>query len=308
MKMEISDNALDAICNVLKCRKDDIVDIEVCKKGMTNRSFLFRIENEYNKGRYIMRIPGEGTENLIDRESEVAVYKTINGRGLCDKPVYIDAENGYKITRYLEGIRVCDSRSEEDIKKCLTKLKEFHKMKLTVSHTFDLFGQIEFYESLWGGESSCFPDYKKTKEKVMGLKSVIDCFDKDWCLTHIDAVPDNFLFYINENGEQDLQLVDWEYAGMQDPHVDIAMFCIYSLYEKSQCDRLIDIYFDNRCSLKIRTKIYCYISICGLLWSNWCEYKRNLGVEFGEYSLYQYCYAKNYYRFAKELLQCQTIV
>ena len=38
-------------------------------------------------------------------------------------------------------------------------------------------------------------------------------------------------------------LVDWEYAGMQDPHVDIAMFAIYSLYNKEQIDELIGMYF-----------------------------------------------------------------
>ena len=42
--------------------------------------------------------------------------------------------------------------------------------------------------------------------------------------------------------------------------------------------------------------------MCGLLWSNWCEYKRNLGVEFGEYSLAQYRYGKDFYRYAHELM------
>ena len=90
---------------------------------------------------------------------------------------------------------------------------------------------------------------------------------------------------------------------MQDPHVDIAMFCIYSLYDKQQCDRLIDIYFNQNCPDATRAKIYCYIAVCGLLWSNWCEYKRKLGVEFGEYSLRQYRFAKDFYRYAKELIE-----
>ena len=89
---------------------------------------------------------------------------------------------------------------------------------------------------------------------------------------------------------------------MQDPHVDIAMFCIYALYNKRQVDRLINIYFENKCPDAIRIKIYCYIAACGLLWSNWCEYKRSLGVEFGEYSLRQYRYAKDYYKIVKEEL------
>ena len=98
----------------------------------------------------------------------------------------------------------------------------------------------------------------------------------------------------------DIRLIDWEYAGMQDPHVDIAMFCIYALYNKQQVDRLINIYFENKCDKETRLKIYCYIAACGLLWSNWCEYKRSLGVEFGEYSLRQYRFAKDYYKYFME--------
>ncbi len=89
---------------------------------------------------------------------------------------------------------------------------------------------------------------------------------------------------------------------MQDPHVDIAMFCIYSLYNRAQVDRLIDIYFEGKCDDAVRIKIYCYIACCGLLWSNWCEYKRQLGAEFGEYSLRQYRYAKDYYKIVSELI------
>ena len=129
------------------------------------------------------------------------------------------------------------------------------------------------------------------------MKSYIDWLKPEYALTHIDAVPDNFLFS-EINGEEQLRLIDWEYAAMQDPHVDIAMFCIYAMYDRQEIDQLIDIYFERNCNQKNRVKIYCYIAICGLLWSNWCEYKRSLGVEFGEYSLKQYRYAKEYYRIA----------
>lgn len=250
-----------------------------------------------------MRIPGEGTDQLINREQEADVFKTISGLGLCDDPVYINPNNGYKITKFLEGVRVCDTESMKDLKRCMERLKAFHQMKLSVAHSFGLFEQIEFYETLWEGAPSIYGDYAKTKENVFSLRDFIDRVDKDWCLTHIDAVPDNFLFYTDESGAEALQLTDWEYSGMQDPHVDIAMFCIYSLYDKKKCDRLIDIYFENSCDRITRAKIYAYIAICGLLWSNWCEFKRKLGVEFGEYSLAQYRFAKDYYKYAKELLE-----
>lgn len=291
----LKSDALDVIAHTFSVKPMDIEDITVLKKGMTNRSFLFSVQGD----KYIMRIPGEGTDQLINRAEEAEVFKTISGLGLCDDPIYINPKNGYKITKFLEGIRVCDADSEPDLVRCMEKLRSFHQMHLSVPHTFDIFGQIEFYETLWKGQSSMYKDYSATKAKVLSLKPFIDGLDKDWCLTHIDAVPDNFLFYTPAEGSaEELQLTDWEYSGMQDPHVDIAMFCIYSLYSKKQVDRLIDIYFQNTCDKTTRAKIYAYISMCGLLWSNWCEFKAKLGVEFGEYSLRQYRFAKDYYRYA----------
>jgi len=294
---QLQTDAIQVICEALGAQQDEVTNITVLKKGMTNRSFLFSCKDK----KYIMRIPGEGTDQLINRRQEAAVYQTIAGRKICDEIAYINPENGYKITEYLDSARVCDSEKEEDLQKCMKKLREFHGQKLRVDHSFDLFGQMEYYESLWEGTPSAYKDYEKTKAHVLQLKDYIEANAGERVLTHIDAVPDNFLF-VEENGKEEIRLIDWEYAGMQDPHVDIAMFCIYSLYKKEQVDHLIDLYFEGNCDDRTRIKIYCYIAVCGLLWSNWCEYKRKLGVEFGEYSLRQYRYAKDYYKIVQQEL------
>ena len=291
----LKSDALDVIAKVFGTTTDRITEISVLKKGMTNRSFLFQAVGQ----KYIMRIPGEGTEKLINRAQEAEVYRAIAGKGLCDEPVYLNPENGYKITKFLENVRVCDPGNVDDLRRCMEKLRAFHEMKLTVGHAFDLFGQIQFYEDLWEGQESIFRDYRQTKANVLSLRAFIDGQEKDLCLTHIDAVPDNFLFHSLPGGGEGLQLTDWEYAGMQDPHVDIAMFCVYSGYNRVESDRLIDLYFPEGCPSRTRTKIYCYIAIAGLLWSNWCEYKRSLGIEFGEYALQQYRYAKEFSRLAR---------
>lgn len=295
---QLKTDAIQLICNALGVKPDELTDIMILKKGMTNRSFLFHCKNK----RYIMRIPGEGTDKLINRRQEAAVYNTIGDKNICDNVVYIDPSNGYKITEFLEGARACDPLNYEDIKKCMKRLRAFHELKLKVDHEFDIFEKMEFYESLWNGVPSAYKDYTQTKAKVQSLKTYIQAHMGEKVFAHIDAVPDNFLF-TEKNGEEEIRLIDWEYAGMQDPHVDIAMFCIYSLYNKRQVDRLISAYFTEGCDDATRIKIYCYISVCGLLWSNWCEYKRNLGIEFGEYSLRQYRYAKEYYKIVQEELK-----
>ncbi|WP_040213525.1 NTP transferase domain-containing protein [Clostridium polynesiense] len=295
---QLKTDAIHIICDALDAREEEITDITVLKKGMTNRSFLFSCKNK----KYIMRIPGEGTDKLINRRQEASVYGVIDGKQICDDIAYINPKSGYKITEFLENARVCNPDNRDDVGKCMCRLREFHELGLKVDHEFDIFGQMEFYETLLEGTPSIYKDYTKTKEKVYSLKEYINTHVGEKVLTHVDAVPDNFLF-IEKYGKEEIRLIDWEYAGMQDPHVDVAMFCIYSLYNKEQVDSLIDAYFVEGCPHEIRIKIYCYIAVCGLLWSNWCEYKRNLGVEFGEYSLRQYRYAKDYYKIVKEELE-----
>ena len=287
----------DALINISKALGvplEEIVNIEVLKKGMTNRSFLFTCKEQ----KYIMRIPGEGTDHLINRKEEADVYRVLEGKKICDDVVYMNPENGYKITAYLDGARSCDSENKEDLKRCMAKLREFHASKLKVAHTFDPFKQIVFYQSLWNGQASYYKDHEKTQNEILSLKSFVEKYKEEPVLSHIDSVYDNFLF----TKEGDIRLIDWEYAGMQDPHIDIAMFCIYAGYDRKQADELMDLYFEGKCEKMTRIKIYAYMAVSGMLWSNWCEYKRTLGVDFGEYSLMQYRYAKDFYRIVQEEL------
>ena len=296
---QLKSDAIETAAKALNTLPEAITNISVLKKGMTNRSFLFNCSGR----KYIMRIPGEGTGQLINRKEEATIYQLISNRHICDNVIYINPDNGYKITEFIENARVCDPLDLNDVQKCMSKLRAFHEMKITVDHEFDLFGQIEYYEQLWGNKKSVYKDYLQTKRQVLALKDYINKQVPDKTLTHIDAVPDNFLFSTDSDHHESIRLIDWEYAGMQDPHVDIAMFCIYSFYNKSQIDQTIQFYFKNNCPDPIRIKIYCYIAVCGLLWSNWCEYKRNLGVDFGEYSLRQYRYAKEYYKVVQTELE-----
>jgi len=292
---------MKTIANAFGVAEDRIQNIKPMKLGMTNHSFTFT----HDGVKYIMRIPGEGTDMIINRANEYAVYQVVSPLNISDDVILIDPATGYKITKFYEDSRVCDPFNITDVKVCMKKLRQFHNMKLSTDHIFDIFERIEYYESLWLTPDSHFRDYSETKANIMSLKKYIDDVPKDRVLTHIDAVADNFLFVRSDckhidggriGNDPEIRLIDWEYSGMQDPLVDIAMFAVYSMYNRRQVDELIDCYFTEGSSNAARFKIYAYIAICGLLWSNWCEYKSHMGVEFGEYSLRQYRFAKDYFR------------
>ena len=295
---DLRNETLSLIARVLSAAPEEITHITLQKKGMTNRSFLFTCRDR----RYIMRIPGEGTDRLIDRRKEAAVYQVIRDLDVCDPVLYLDPETGYKITEYVEGARVCDPASPEDVRRCMARLRSFHSLGLRVDHTFEIFGQIDFYESLRQGAPSVYRDYAATRELIFSLRPWLERHVTRWGLTHIDAVPDNMLFCPGPDGREKILLIDWEYAGMQDQDVDLAMFCIYSLYDRQQTDALIDAYYPEGCPEETRYKIYGYLAACGLLWSNWCEFKRMQGVEFGEYALRQYRYAKDFGRLLRDYM------
>lgn len=294
----LQSDVINVICETLNVNPCDIKGIIALKKGMTNRSFLFSCNNH----KYIMRIPGEGTDLLINRQQEAKIYSALANMHICDDVLYINSKNGYKLTRFLENARSCDPFDKQDLQDCMMKLKSFHQLELQVEYEFELFEQIDFYQSLLKGKPSVYPDYQEVKALIFNFSPFIKKYAGKKVLSHIDAVPDNFLIY-SKNGQEEIRLIDWEYAGMQDPHIDIAMFSIYAGYNKEQIDNLIDIYFENKCVDVIRLKIYAYIATCGLLWSNWCEYKRMLGVEFGEYANQQYQYARDYSNLVTQLLE-----
>lgn len=289
------------IADSLGADKREICNVEPMKIGMTNHSFRFLYKGEA----YIIRVPGEGTDRLIDREEEAKVCDLIRGMGICDDIVFLDSRTGIKITRFIEDARTCNPYNWDEVSRCMEKLRQFHGMELHSDKKFDIFERIDFYESLWGGKASQYSDYCETKHNVMRLRSYIDSQEMKMILAHIDAVPDNFLLFRDGNGAEQIRLIDWEYAGMQDRNIDVAMFCIYAMYDKTSVDRLIDIYFEGACPIWARIKIYCYIAACGLLWSNWCEYKRNFGIGFGKYAEKQYQYAKDYYNIVVQELRKQ---
>ena len=286
---QLNVEALKVVMEVFNCELDDIKDITMLKMGISNRSFKFSCKDE----QYIMRIPGRDAST--NREEEYAAYQVVAPTHLCDPLVYIHPTNGLKISKFIENARNPDPQNMEDVRRCIACLRKLHDKRLQVDHVFNIYEMLETYETLWNGAQPAYKDYAQTKAKILELKEFIDEQPKVWGLTHIDPHLDNFILTDNE-----IYLVDWEYAAMQDVHLDIVSLPFVGNYDKDMVDKLIDIYFEDKCEPAVRAKIYCYMSTLALVWTAWCESVRLRGIEVGEYALIQYRYAKDYYKYAKE--------
>ncbi len=282
-------NLITSVFNVEAC---DVSNVYALQKGMTNRLMRFSVFDED----YLLRIPGEGSNQLISRHTEATVYSLVKDYYISEDVIYINPVTGYKISKFINNSRIADENNFEDTKLCMQKIKSLHDLNLKTDFTFDPFTRLEYYEDLRNGPSS-FADYNDVRKNVLKLQSKLNTLPSSTCLCHIDPISPNFLFDPNNK----LYLIDWEYSGMADRYIDIAMFCLFAGYEEDGINRLMHQYCDGEVTDDIRLKVYSYIAICGLLWTVWSEYKALNGVIYTEYMMLQFRYARKYSKLALDL-------
>lgn len=312
-KDDSGSEAMRVVSSVFNVPESEIVKIRCLKAGMTNNSWLFSIGGK----EYICRIPGEGTDKLVNRYEEEAVYKAIKDTGITEELIYFNAENGYKISRYYEEARNPSIHDKADMECCMEKLRELHSSGIILKHDFNIRKKMELYVSLCeeadknagksGYSSIPFEDFSSVYRNEKRLCSFLDSLSRKKTICHVDANPDNFIFLKGsdisdtERNIDKLKLIDWEYCGMCDPVIDIAMFVIYSYMNEAQAEDLFRMYLRREPDKEEKAVFYAYISLGGFLWALWAVYKEILGVKFGDYTLKMYEYAKKYYKKAVDL-------
>ena len=293
-KDDSGSEAMQFVAKVFKVKESQIHNIRRLKAGMTNNSWLFNLAGRS----YICRIPGEGTDKLINRHNEAAVYKAVAPLKLTETVDAFVEESGYKISEFYDDSRNADFTNETDLKYCMIKLRSLHESGVRVEHDFDIRRMLLFYEELC--KDVAFHDYEEMKPRRDELLKWVDEHHEAKVLSHIDPVQDNFLFLngadISEE-ERDLRLIkliDWEYSGMCDPMMDLGMCAIYSYMDEARAEHMMKYYFGREPKPTERQLVYAYMALGGLLWALWGVYKESLGVQFSDYTIRMYRYFKDY--------------
>ncbi len=314
--------AMQIVSSVFKIPESLIVNIKCLKAGMTNKSWYFNVSDsedapeEYRGRAYICRIPGPGTEKLINRRQEAAVYEAVASLGITEELVYFDADNGYKISRYYNGARNADYGNLSELTQCMSVLKKLHNSGIKVDHEFDLRREILGYEKDIRDVKAEIPyeDYPSVRMHAEEVLGWLDSLKREHTISHVDSVKDNFIFT-----DEGLKMIDWEYAGMADPLMDIAMAAIYSYMTFPEARDLMKVYEtapdidgnlkDDLAGVALQginqedayAIVVAYMGLGGLLWALWGIYKMALGESFGDYTLKMYRYFKDSYKILRNL-------
>ncbi len=268
------------IARVLDCKESDILHFKPIKQGLTNTSFVFEVAGK----RYVYRHPGEGTEAIISRPHEKKALELAKSIGVDPTFIYMDETAGWKISRYVDDIRVPSYDSFEDSRRVLDVMRTLHDKKLSVDWQFLPWEEACRIELLLrtGKGGIADPEFDKLKERVE------KCYKKcagdgiEMCFCHCDTYAPNWMLT-----DKETILIDWEYAGNADPGCDIGTYIMDSMWQVEDAERFIREYCGPGMTDAQLFHYLAYTAILSYYWYVWALYREACGAVMGE-SLYNW--------------------
>ncbi|NGM18166.1 phosphotransferase [Eggerthellaceae bacterium zg-893] len=284
----VDSEAFDNIVSVLGCKKSDICDVYPLKQGLTNLSCHFRVGD----GEYVYRHPGIGTEELIDRAVEAEALGVARDLGLDDTFIYADPKRGWKLSRFVPDCTTLDPTDPAQLRRAMEMARALHETDARVERPFDFYDEGKRYESLLVEREGAIdvPGFYEMAKRIDRLRDLTLTDDSFTCLCHNDFFMLNFL--IDPHGEVDL--IDWEYAGMSDYAQDFGTFTVCCQLTDEQADEALCYYFGRTPTPQERRHNFAYVAFAGWCWYVWSLLKEAEGDNVGEWLYIYYRYAKRY--------------
>ena len=260
---------------VFRCDEENIVDFRTVSEGLTNTSFIFRIDGED----YIYRHPGDGTEKIISRRNEKASLIKAKEFGIDPTFIYMDVVEGWKISRFVSDFREPDYSNFEDSKKIIKVLQKLHGLPVVMNYGLKPFEDAVTIEHLLREKDvRCFNAYEGLKKKIEALyeKTKGDGIEK--CFCHGDTYKPNWM--LKPDGE--VILIDWEYSGYSDPGIDVGYYIVDAMYDFEDAKRFIRAYLGSQWSEQKEFHFMAYTAIIAYYWFVWAMYRESCGANMGD--------------------------
>lgn len=272
---------------IFRCDEEDIVGFRRINDGLTNTSFIFRIAGVD----YVYRYPGDGTEKIISRENEKASLILAKKYDFDPTYVYADSQEGWKISKYIPEFRNPDYGSFDDAKKIINVLKRLHDLDISVDYGLNPWEDaLKIENTLRRNNQECFKPYEDLKDKVYKLyqKTLDDGVKK--CFCHGDTYKYNWMILPND----DVILIDWEYAGFSDPGIDVGYYIVDAAYEPDMAKKFIIEYLGDNYKDSDLYHYFAYIAIIAYYWFVWALYRVSCGANIGDSTKHWHNLAEKY--------------
>ncbi|MBR1863288.1 MAG: phosphotransferase [Ruminococcus sp.] len=293
----IDSKIMKNICRVLDCEIRDITDIQAISAGLTNTSFSFSAKGN----KYVYRHPGKGTEKYINRTSEAFSMKVASDNGLDDTFIYMDENEGWKISRFVEDAREMDYHNLSEVGTALKMMRKLHDLRIVSEFDFGLWNKTQgFIDNLKALGKTENEDFRELLARIEQVRDIVTA-DKysTKCLCHNDCYSPNFI--IGSDGK--MYLIDWEYSGNDDVASDLGTFICCSDYSYDEALEIYRMYnggeFESDAQLAHFTG---YTALASFYWYVWALYLDTKGNSVGDWLYIWYKNSKVYSEKTLELL------
>ena len=234
--------------------------------GMTNNSYKIVREDG---GIYLVRIPGEGTEQLINRLDEKKSTKLACSLGIDSELIYF-GDDGKKVMRFISNPKKMNQdvmKEHDNIRQAAEIFRKLHSCGVDTGVRFEVFEMATLYENvILDNHVKLYDDYYELKKQVMDIKSVIDkCGNNKKVPCHNDSLVDNWV--LDENNR--LWLVDWEYSGMNEPMWDLSCLSIEVGYDGNEDKELLKAYYGRSTTIEENMQFIATKIFVDYLWTLW---------------------------------------
>ena len=282
------------ISKVLDCSESEILNFKAIKEGLTNTSFVFEVRGT----KYVYRHPGEGTEEIISRKHEKRALELAKSIGVDPTFIYMDEDEGWKISYFVDGIRVPSYDSFEDSKRMLAVLRNLHDKNLSVDWEFLPWDEACKIEDILRNEKGGIadPEFDKLKSDVEKCYRKCDGDGVKLRFCHCDTYAPNWM--MTDDGKT--ILIDWEYAGNADPGCDLGAYIMDAMWDVPETERYIKEYCGEEYNETLNFHYLAYTALISYYWYVWALYREACGAVMGE-SLYNWhVMAKKYSKYLVE--------
>ncbi len=279
------------VCEALKVENNDITEVTPAG-GMTNKNYRICVKGD----RYILRVAGTGTEQMINRNTEMFNSAIASEKGYNVEVPYFNLETGVKISKFIENAETLTHRSvkkEENLKQVTDILRNLHESKdFHMDNEFNVFRELEKYENILRGDNGeFFDDYEEVRKKVMALEEELKVCNRVFVPSHNDLVSENLV----KDTEGRIYLIDWEYSGINDDMWDLAALSLENEFSDDDIELMFRLYFKGKEADKNSRRRLLIHQICqDTLWAVWTLIKEAEGDDFGTYGIDRYNRAKEY--------------
>ena len=233
--------------------------------GMTNIVHLVETKDI----NLIVRIPGKGTEDYINRIFEYNNAMSAFRAGISAEILWADVESGVMVSKAINEIETMTpdlfSLRKGSPARAGVALSKLHNSGETFDFRFELFNMIDDYLKILSTKNAPLPEgYHDVVKASEPVKEALQANPTKLAPCHCDPLCENFL----DDGKN-MWIVDWEYSGMNDPLWDIGDLSVEANMNEDQENEMLIAYFGKEPNEAQRGRVIIYKAMCDLLWTLW---------------------------------------